>query len=186
MVTVYWAEFEQAGIDAIALAIAKVQGNFPREELYAGAFWLLYGDYNSLHVPAFGLNGEAHATMTDKSGRVIDIRWHPPDWKWCVVDEAVERMRPLYRPFLDLDISPEDFEELWESHAAMLARVCRMTTDFARTWSGMFADLSLPSGFLVGIIDWAQGDELPELLRLSLSEEVLAKHDELRLEAQRI
>ncbi|MET1078742.1 MAG: DUF4303 domain-containing protein [Pseudomonas sp.] len=185
MVAVNWVEFEREWIDAIALACSEIRNESPQEELYAGAFWLLYGDYKSLLVPAFALNCEAHATLTEESGQAIDVRWDPSEWKWSSVDQAVEYMRPLYKQFIDLDISAEDFEQLWESHAAMLAKVCRTTTSCARARSGKFSNIELPSKFLVGIIDWAQGDDLPKLLRLSLSEEVLVEHDTLLLEALR-
>lgn len=185
MVAVNWSEFEREWLEVIALACSEIQRNFPQEELYAGAFWLLHGDYTSLLVPAFALNSETHATLTVERGQEIDVRWDPPDWKWSVVDEAVERMRPLYEQFLQLDVSSAEFDELWESHTAMLARVCRSTTACARARSGKYADTSISPRFLVGIIDWAQGEDVPKLLRLSLSEEVLGENGALLLEAQR-
>ena len=185
MATVDWAELERQWLEVVALACSEVRSKSPKEEIYAGAFWLLYGDYKSIHVPAFALNSEAHTTLTEEDGQVIDVRWDPPEWKCCVVDEAIEHMRPLYQQLTELDISSEDFEVLWASHSAMLARVCRTTTICARERSGRFANIEMPPKFLVGIIDWAQGDDLPSLLRLSLSEEVLGEHETLLLEARR-
>lgn len=185
MVAVDWAELEREWLEVIALACSEVRSKSPQEELYAGAFWLLYGDYRSILVPAFALNSEAHSTLTRADGQAIDVRWDPPEWKWCVVDEAVEHMRPLYQQLAELDISSEDFEVLWDSHASMLAKVCRTTTACARARSGKFSNIDMPPRFLVGIIDWAQGGALPNLLRLSLSEEVLGEHETLLLEARR-
>lgn len=112
-------------------------------------------------------------------------RSDPPVWKRNVLDSAVVRMRPLYKQLLELDISAAEFEELWESHSAMLASVCRRTTDRVRAKTGIFADLCLPPGFLVRILDCAQGDDTPKLLRLNLSQEKIGEHGVLHLEASR-
>jgi hypothetical protein len=53
-----WAHLEQVWFEAAVDAIVTTAASNPAERLYAGAFWLLYGDYSSLQSPAFGLNSE--------------------------------------------------------------------------------------------------------------------------------
>jgi hypothetical protein len=175
-----WTDIEQAWKRSVTQAICEIAASYPNEEIYAGAFWLLYGDYSCLHAPIFGLNAESHAVASaDADGTLIGLRWHPPDWRWAVMDPVVEAMKPLYKPFLKLDVSDAEFEELWEGHERMLARVCIELTEAVRQRRLGFEGATLPERFFVGIIDGAQGDDYERLLRLSVAEESLVRFPEL-------
>ena len=67
-----WQEIQDAWFEAVLTAVSSTATANPGAQFYAGAFWLLYGDYSTIHVPVFGLNSETSDT---------GIRWHPPDWE---------------------------------------------------------------------------------------------------------
>jgi hypothetical protein len=147
-----------------SLAIKTTATANPDEQFYAGAFWLLYGDNSSIHVPAFGLNSETSDP---------DLRWHPPDWRWSLIDEAHERVKPLYSPLLHLDVSPETFDVLWEKHIDVLAGASRRATDQVRTGTLSVPDNTFTRHFFVGIIDFGQGDAGDEYLARSVKHGLL-------------
>jgi hypothetical protein len=98
-----WNVIEGAWLQSVTDAIVATAAAHRDERFYAGAFFMLYGDYKSILLPAFGLNAES------SSG---DVRWHPPDWRWSVIDEAHEHVRPLYKPLEQLDVDKGAFEQL--------------------------------------------------------------------------
>jgi hypothetical protein len=157
----HWEQIEHAWSEAVCDSLSAIANAHPKERFYAGAFWLLYGDYTSLQCPVFGLNSE----QTDP-----DIRWHPPDWRWSIVDQAHERVRPLYEGLLSLGGDERSFEILWEEHIDMLARVSRRVTELARSRKipGLTSELS--EGFFVGIIDFSQGEAAFDYLKRSVDE----------------
>lgn len=174
-----WSPVEQEWKRLIVAAIRDLVSAFPDERFYVGAFWLLYGDYSSLLPPAFGFNSEAHAILQSDSSGDADVRWHPPDWRWSVIDSVSAVITPLYAPLRSLDLSDEAYESLWEEHLQMLSRVCRDLTESAASGTAAFEGLHLPDGFFLGIIDGAQGDDYERLLRLSIDDTHLARHPNL-------
>lgn len=156
-----WTQIEHAWFEAVCSSIVVTANAHPQERFYAGAFWLLHGDYRSLLCPVFGLNSE----QTDPG-----IRWHPPDWRWSIVDQAHERVRPLYDGLLRLDGDAKRFETLWDEHVDMLSRVSRRVTALARSQKIPGLSVSLSDGFFVGIIDFSQGDAAFDYLRRSVDE----------------
>jgi hypothetical protein len=146
-------------------AIVATAAANPSEQFYAGAFWLLFGDYSSLHAPVFGLNCE----NSDPH-----IRWHPPDWRWTLIDPTHERVLPLYQPLEVLEVDEPTFELLWEQHIDMLARVSRRVTQVVR-WNQLAAPSSaFTPGFFVGIIDFSHGGQAVDYLERSVDEETIA------------
>lgn len=175
-----WTAIERAWKRSATQAIREIASTFPNEEIYAGAFWLLYGDYSCLRAPLFGLNAESHAVSSaEAEGTPFGLRWHPPDWRWSVIDSVFQAMESLYEPFSKLKISDSAFEELWEGHERMLARVCLELTEAARERRDGFECAVLPETFIVGIIDGSQGDDYERLLRLSIAEKSLDRFPEL-------
>ena len=160
-----WQRFEAAWFDAVIDAISATANANTRERFYAGAFWLLYGDGSKIAAPAFGMSSEA-----------VDpgVRWHPPDWRWDIIHTAHERVALLYEPLLSLTVSDERFEQLWEQHIDMLARVCRRATAAVRTTAVVAPASAFTPGFFVGIIDFAQGDAALDYLRRSVDSDTLA------------
>jgi hypothetical protein len=171
VVTIDWNEFECRWVEAVIKAIAITVAVHPTERLYAGAFWLLYGDCSSLHVPAFGLSCESSDP---------EVRWHPPDWRWSLIDEIAERMRPLYVPLLTLHVGESAFESLWEQHIDMLSRVSRRVTESVRAGRVVSDTAVVFPGFFVGIIDFGQGDDAVDYLRRSVDAETIAASGILR------
>ena len=169
--TIDWNEFEHRWVEAVIEAISATVAVHPTERLYAGAFWLLYGDYSSLHVPAFGLNSESSDP---------EVRWHPPDWRWSSIDEVTERMRPLYVPLLTLHVGESAFESLWEQHIDMLSRVSRRVTESMRAGRAVPGAAVASPGFFIGIIDFGQGDDAVDYLRRSVDAETIAASGILR------
>ncbi len=162
--SVDWKEVESAWVKAAVDAISSTATKHPREQFYAGAFWLLHGDYSSIRVPAFGLNSRSSAD---------DVRWHPPDWKWSLIDAVHERLEPLYAPLLELDASPEIFENLWEQNIDALAAAARRVTDRTHAGGLPVPDKTFTPHFFVGIIDFAHGDSAEDYLRRSVDSERL-------------
>lgn len=159
-----WDEIEQEWSDAATEAIVSTTTSNPAERFYAGAFWMLYGDRSSLHVPVFGLNSESSPA---------DIRWHPPDWRWSIIDAAHERVRPLYEPLLTLRVDEATFDALWDRHVDMLAGVSRRLTHAVRSGTLNVDPASFSDHFFVGIIDFSQGDEAIDYLRRSADEKTI-------------
>ena len=156
-----WTQLELGWFEAVCDSLAMVVNAHPEERFYAGAFWLLHGNGTSLLCPVFGVNSEE----TD-----LTIRWNPPDWRWSIIDQAHERVRPLYVGLSDLDGDKRCFDTHWEEHIDMLSRVCRRVTAVARSHE----IAALPSGlcdrFFVGIIDFSHGDAAFDYLRRSVDE----------------
>jgi hypothetical protein len=159
-----WKDFEKTWIDAIVEGIGATASAHPHEQFYAGAIWLLYGDYSSIHSPAFGLNAES----TNK-----DIRWHPPDWRWSPIELVLKRVQRLYTPLAALNLSDDAFEVLWDRHIQALASVSRQATTLVRAGKVPVPSASFNSTFFVGIVDFSQ-DDADELLQLSVDEQILA------------
>lgn len=160
-----WQRIERTWFQAAADAIvATVEAN-PTERFYAGAFWLLYGDYTVIRPSVFGLNAEDSDP---------DIRWHPPDWRWAMIDAAHERVDPLYEPLTHLDGDEAAFEALWERHIDALAAVSRRLTAFVRSGQIAAPRAAFTPGFFVGIVDFSQGDEAIDYLKRSVDEETIA------------
>lgn len=157
-----WKGVEDAWIGAATDALVTLVTSHPDERIYVGAFWMLYGDYRSIQVPAFGANAESAA-----AGR----RWDPPEWEleWSMGNDAHEHVRSLYEPLQDLEIEESAFEALWAEHIAMLGRVCRRVTAVIRAGdrAGAFT-----STFFVGILDPSQ-DEALAYLKQSAEEATL-------------
>ena len=155
-----WNMLEDAWVRAATDALVGLATAHPDERIYAGAFWMLYGDYSSIQVPAFGANAESAA-----EGQ----RWAPPDWAWSMGNDAHEHVRTLSDPLQDLEIDEGAFEALWAEHIAMLGRVCRRVTSAMRAGdhAGAFT-----SAFFVGILDQSQ-DEALAYLKQSADEATL-------------
>ena len=156
-----WEKIEGAWFQSAADAIVATATSNPTERFYAGAFSALYGDYSSILVPGFGLNSENSAR---------DVRWHPPDWRWSIIDEAHERVRPLYQPLLALDVDDSTFDALWERHIDVLATVSHRLTKLVRSHEIAVDPSAFSPEFFVGIIDFSQGDEAIDYLRRSVDE----------------
>jgi hypothetical protein len=164
-VTVDWDRLEHVWLQSVIDAISVTATENSAERFYAGAFWLLYGDHRTIQPPAFGMNSVNSEP---------DIRWHPPDWRWSVIDTASERVAPLYRPLLELDVDDRTYEELWDEHINVLARVSRTVTDLVRSNQVEPGHIAFTSDFFVGVIDFAQGDAAVEYLKRSVDEQTLA------------
>jgi hypothetical protein len=160
-----WADVEQTWFEAAVDAIVTTSASNPAERLYAGAFWLLYGDYTSLLAPAFGLNSESS---------VPEVRWHPPDWRWATIDRAHQRLQPLYQPLQHLQVEKQHYETLWQQHIDALARAPRRVTELARSNQLQVGNMELSPRFFVGIIDFSHGDAAWDYLRRSVDEETIS------------
>lgn len=81
-----WAAFEAAWLDAVLATIRDATQASPTERFYAGAFWLLYGDYTKIGSAAFGLGSEPAD---------LHAKWHPPDWRLSLLaqDDGEENLR---------------------------------------------------------------------------------------------
>lgn len=159
-----WDAIERAWREAVLDAIRATAASNPTERIYAGAFWLLHGDYTSLLVPAFGLNAESSDPQ---------FRWHPPDWRWSVIDEAIHRVAPLYEPLQALEVDGQTFESLCEQHINVLARVSRQVTALVRSGHVAPGAAAFSPSFFVGIIDFAQGEAAVDYLKRSVDEETI-------------
>ncbi len=159
-----WGAIERAWLESVTRSIVATVRSNPGECLYAGAFWLLYGDYASIHAPAFSLSPESSDP---------DLRWHPPDWRWSNLDAPDHALRALYAPLLTLDVDEAVFDVLWEEHIGVLARVSHAATRLVRTGEVLAEPSAFAQSFFVGIIDFAQGDVAFEYLRRSVDEELL-------------
>jgi hypothetical protein len=167
-VVVDWIEIERTWFEAVVDAIVATSAVNPTEHFYVGAFWLVYGDYSSLRVPVFGLNSESHSDP--------DVRWHPPEWRWSIIDLAHERVEPLYRPMLTLDGDEPTYEALWDKQIEVLARISRRVTRLARSHQLVVEPSALTPGFFLAILDHAQGREaVLDHLRCSVDEESLQR-----------
>ncbi len=160
-----WESIESAWLKSATDAIVGTAASSPTECFYAGAFSTLYGDYSAILIPGFGLNSENWAR---------DARWHPPDWRWSIIDEAHERLRPLYQPLLALEVDHPTYEALWEQHIDLLARVSHRLTELVRSQAVAVAPGSFSPGFFVGIIDFAQGEDAIDYLKRSVDEATIA------------
>jgi hypothetical protein len=157
--SVDWKEIEGGWFQSAADAIVATVASNPTERFYAGAFSPLYGDYSSILVPGFGLNSESWSR---------DVRWHPPDWHWSIIDEAHERVRPLYQALLALDVDGSTYEVLWERHIDLLAKVSHRLTELVRSREIAADPAAFSTGFFVGIIDFSQGDDAIGYLKRSV------------------
>jgi hypothetical protein len=164
-VIVDWGKLECAWLQSVTDAVVSTARSNPTERFYAGAFWLLYGDYSSILAPAFGMNSE-------NSDR--EVRWHPPDWRWSIIDSAHERVRPLYEPLKALQVDVVTFDSLWNEHIDVLARVSRRITDAVRSRTINVDPAAFSDDFFVGIIDFSQGDEAIDYLKRSVDESTIA------------
>ncbi len=158
-VTVDWKKLEEAWCEAIMEAFDAIASAHPSEQIYVGAFWLLYGDYSSILPPAFGLNSE---------GGDPEVRWHPPDFRWSPIDEVHHRVQSLYAPLASLSVSEEVFDGLWEEHVGMLASVSRRVTALVRDGSMKIPQMNVTPDFFVGIIDFDRDEEAFDDLRRSV------------------
>ncbi len=159
-----WSNLQRTWVDAITEAIVVTAAAHPARSLYAGAFWLLYGDHSSILPPAFALNFDG----ADRSSR-----WHPPDWQFPSVELVEARMRASYAPLTGLDGDVGTFDVLWERHIDVLASVCREVTAQVRAGALPVAGSSFTSGFFVGIVDFHQ-DRGDDYLKLSVDARALA------------
>lgn len=159
-----WEAIETAWLELVTRSIVTTVRTDPGECLYAGAFWLLYGDYASIRAPAFSLGPETSGA---------DVRWHPPDWRWSNLGASDQALRSLYAPMLKLDVDAAKFDVLWEEHISVLARVCRTATRLLRAGEMVAEPSAFAPSFFVGIIDFAQGNAALEYLRRSVDEELL-------------
>ncbi len=164
-VIVDWEQFERLWFEVVTGAIVATAVSNPTERFYAGAFWMLHGDGSSLHPPVFGLNSESSDP---------DIRWHPPDWRWSIIDQAHEHLQPSYRPLLALQVDEATYETLWDQHVEVLARTSRRVTRLVRSNQLIVDSFAFTPGFFVGIIDFAQGIEAVDYLRRSVDEQTIA------------
>jgi hypothetical protein len=168
---------EAAWLDTAASAIITQCRDFPNEQFYAAAFWLLYVDYTMFGTPCFAMNSEAHLAATGGDEPEVLTRWSPPNWQFDVLSEAVEKMAPHYEA-LSQSLA-EQPETVWdiaiEEHKDRLSRVCRSLTERARSHSAPFASIELPPDFVVGIFDEREGEpEFSRLVRASVAPEILA------------
>lgn len=161
LVTIDWNTIEDTWFSAATDAIVVTVASHPNDRLYAGAFWLLYGDYSSILAPAFGLNAED----SDPS-----VKWHPPDWKWSLIDQVHEQVESLYQPLLELNADESTYEGLWERHIDVLAAVSKRLTAFVAEGQIAAPSSAFAPNFFVGIIDFGQGDRGAEYLRRSVDE----------------
>jgi hypothetical protein len=159
-----WDQIEKAWVNAITRAIVSITTKNPDECFYAGAFWLLYGDYSSILVPVFGMNSE----NTDPS-----IRWHPPNWRWDIINDAVDEVKPLYEPLLEIDVDDKTFEAMWNQHISMLASASKNITSLVRSNKLDINISATTPNFFVGIIDFSYGDEATDYLNRSVDEETI-------------
>jgi hypothetical protein len=164
-VLVDWLNLERAWIGSITDAIIATAEANPEKPLYAGAFWLLYGDHSSLLIPAFGLNSESSDP---------ESRWHPPDWRWSVVDSALEPLHALDQPFRSLDLDEAMFRVLWDQHIGMLAAVSHSITNLVGSSQLALNRGSLSPSFFVGILDFSHGDAGIDFLRRSVDARTIA------------
>ena len=159
-----WILIEETWIAATRHAIEETLAANPGETFYAGAFWLLYGDDVQINPPCLGLNSEESDP---------EIRWHPPDWRWDIVDSVIEHMESAYEPLGNLDVSESAWDALWERHIEVLSRVSKEVTRAARSGEIPKGDASLGPHFFVGIIDFAQGDDAIDYLHGSVAPDLL-------------
>lgn len=159
-----WDAIESAWEHAILAAIHSVAAAHPAEVLYAGAFWMLYGDYTSILPPAFGLNAESAGAGT---------RWHPADWLWPVVDEVASAVAEHYMPLANLAIPADSFDAVWQRHIDLLSRVSRKVTAAVQAREVGLPSSALAANFFVGIIDFAQGEDAVSYLVQSVGDRTI-------------
>ncbi len=170
-----WKALEDAWVVAAVGAIERVADAHREERLYAACFWLFYGDYATIGIPAFAINTEAHLLEQDEQTSYAN-RWIPPSWRWDAVDGVTESVRPAYAALSKVD--EEEFESLFAAHFATIARVCRRVT--AEADDGRLKGAGLPRDFLTVILHDRDGPAFCEsLVRASVHGDVLKEHPDL-------
>ncbi len=171
-------EIEQGWLSAGPRAIGAVIRAHPTESFYAAAFHLFYSDYSQILAPALAINAESFVTSCDVKDSASTTQWAPPDWRWPVLDDACDAMKPLYARLTDAmtDASKSDWDELVDVHDEMMARVCRKLTAQAQESTGDFQDLNLPDDFLVAVLEGQRDlEHYVALVCASVERERLAK-----------
>lgn len=146
-------------------AIAAIIRQNPAESFYAAAFWLFYCDYRWLAPPALAVNCES-AVVSLEGEQTRETRWRPSEWRWSVLDKAIDEMKPRY---LELSAklagaTPAVWEQAVDANYAMLDRVCAAIMRRATSSTAEFSGLKVRSDFIVYVED----DELtraPALVR---------------------
>lgn len=163
-------EIEENWLSVVSSAVERMLTDHPEERFYAAGFWCFYCDYSVLLPPAFAMNSTSQLRDQDDPDAV---RWHPPEWKFDVVDGTSEAMIDCYQT-LHGDHSREVWDKLIADHDLMISNVCLALTSRAFQRSGVFDNPSLHKNFLFGIFESIHGpDEYDRLLELSVDHELL-------------
>ncbi|MCF0081665.1 DUF4303 domain-containing protein [Streptomyces lomondensis] len=165
-----WEAFEAAWCDNGCRAIARLAAAHPEERLYAAAFHLFYSDGSQILPPALAANAESAVTKPYE----VSTRFTPAEWRWDVIDEASEAMRPWYERLTALaqaSGSEAETDALDTAHDRAIARICRKITASARQGR---VHPNLPPDFVVAVLADERGDEAADLLRASVDPRVLA------------
>ncbi|WP_106396428.1 DUF4303 domain-containing protein [Actinocorallia populi] len=175
-----WGAFETAWHDHGCRVLSGLAEACPGERLYAAAFHLFYMDDVQILSPALAANTEA--AVREDGG--YSTRFVPSEWGWDVLDAASGAMSPWYRRLTEeyLASAATEAEQdaalsaLEEAHDAAMAKVCRAMTATARRGG---VHRSLPSGFVVAVLEGQRGDEEAGLIRESVDPRVLPTVPEL-------
>ncbi|WP_169813463.1 DUF4303 domain-containing protein [Nocardia vaccinii] len=174
-----WNAFEAAWCDSGCHSLADLAAAHPGERLYAAAFHLFYSDGSQILPPALAANTEA--AVHQNNG--YSTRFVPPEWRWDVLDAAVDPMRLWYQrlseEFLTVSTDAARYaagEALEAAHDRAMTRVCKAMTATARR--GGIHD-SLPANFVVVMLEGQRGEEEAGLIRASVDPRVLATVPEL-------
>lgn len=86
-------DIEAKWFETAAEAILTQVSAYPQEQFYAATFWLFYEDSTRFGTPLLALNTESWIEAMDPETG-IDLRWHPPDWRFSHLDSAYHTMEP--------------------------------------------------------------------------------------------
>jgi hypothetical protein len=174
-VTAILARLESLWFDVAGKAIADIVQCNPDDIVYAAAFHLFYADGTQILAPALAANTEAHFASAARGGSDapphVSLRWRPPEWRWDVVDEAVEPLRDLYGQLSGIlrNLSDEDAAELYAAHDRVMCGVARRLTVQARARHGAFSRVEVVPYFVVLVLEIQRGEEeYAALLRASV------------------
>ncbi|MEV4543312.1 DUF4303 domain-containing protein [Micromonospora echinaurantiaca] len=175
-----WDSFETAWHDSGCQTLADIAAAHPDEQLYAAAFHLFYSDGIQILPPALAANTEAAMHQNDGHS----TRFAAPEWRWDVLEAASDAMRPWYHRLSEEFLAPATtdaerdaaLDALDTAHDGAMARVCKAMTETARR--GGIHD-SLPSDFVVVILEGQRGEQEADLIRASVDPQVLATVPEL-------
>ncbi len=169
-------EIETAWLREAPAAINCVVQANSTETFYAASFWLFYCDCTTMGVPALAMNAESAIVTHQTQNDAWNTRWVPAEWRWPVLDEACDAMKPLYMKLSDAmaDASHSAWNELIASHDRMIAHVAKTMTHHVHNRHDQFAHARLPACFVVAAIDDQRDSrDFEDLLRSSVEPDQL-------------